>query len=181
MFLKMIQMSTLVALFAASAFAADVDLKSSSLKWKGTKVTGEHYGKVPFKSGTVELKDGKVASGEFVADISNFTVEDLSGEWATKFLNHVKGEDFFEVSKYPTAKLKIKSVKDDVATADLTIKGKTNEVKFAITEKGGVHSGILKFDRTKFDMIYGSKDFFKSIGDKAIHNEVVVNFEFKVK
>lgn len=179
--LKFIQFMTLVALVVSSAFAADVDLAASSLKWKGTKVTGEHFGKVPLKSGKVELKDGKVTSGEFVADIAAFTVEDLSGEWATKFVTHMKSEDFFEVEKYPTAKLKIKSVKNDVATADLTIKGKTNEVKFAITEKGGVHSGVLKFDRTKFDMIYGSKNFFKSIGDKAIHDEVVVNFEFKVK
>ena len=178
--LKMIQMMTLLALVVSSAFAADVDLKNSSLTWRGSKVTGKHHGKVPLKSGSVEFKNGKIASGNFVADLSAFTIEDLKGEWAGKFIKHMKSEDFFEVSKYPTAKLKIKSVKKNKAIADLTVKGKTNEVKFDIKETKGVYSGVLKFDRTKFDMIYGSKNFFKSIGDKAIDNEVKVEFSFKL-
>jgi len=179
--LKMMQLMTLTALFAASAFATDVDLKSSDLTWHGSKVTGKHSGKIPLKSGSVELKDGKIASGEFVADLTSFTITDLEGEWATKFLTHMKSGDFFEVEKYPTAKIVIKSVKGNKATADLTIKGKTNEVKFDINEKAGKYAGTLEFDRTKFDMIYGSKSFFKSIGDKAIDNEVKVEFAFSVK
>lgn len=180
---KLLQALTVLALSftAAFAFAGEINLKESQLKWKGTKVTGEHYGKVPFKSGTVDMKDGKVTGGEFVADLTNFTIEDLEGEWATKFLTHMKSEDFFEVKKYPTAKLKIKSIKGNNVTADLTIKGKTNEVKFKMKEKDGLHSGVLKFDRTKFDMIYGSGNFFKNLGDKTINDEVVVDFTFKVK
>lgn len=178
---KMIQLMTLLAVLVSSAFAVEVDLAKSSLKWKGTKVTGEHFGKVPLKSGSVNFKDGKISSGEFVADLSAFTIEDLKGEWAEKFLKHMKSEDFFEVAKYPTAKIKIKSIKGNKATADLTIKGKTNEVNFDIKEKKGLYTGVLKFDRTKFDMIYGSKNFFKNLGDKVIHNDVTVNFSFALK
>ena len=180
--MKMMQLMTLVSfVFATSVFAADVDLKNSKLTWHGSKVTGKHYGQIPLKSGSVEMKDGKIASGEFVADVTAFTVTDLKGEWATKFLNHMKGEDFFEIKKHPTAKLVIKSVKGKTAMGDLTIKGKTNPVKFDLAKKGGTYNGTLKFDRTKFDMIYGSKSFFKSIGDKAIDNDVKVEFSFKVK
>ena len=165
----------------ALAEKVQVDLDESTLKWKGSKVTGEHYGKVPLKSGHVEMEKGKIKSGEFVADISQFTVEDLEGEWAQKFTTHMKSEDFFEVSKYPTAKLKIKEVKGNNVKADLTIKDKTHPVSFKMKEKSGVYSGTLKFDRTKFGMIYGSGDFFKNLGDKMIHNEVIVDFSFQLK
>ena len=179
---KIMQLVVLAALTLSTAFAADIDTSKSSLKWEGTKITGKkHFGKVPFKSGSVELKKGKIVSGEFVADLANFTIEDISGEWATKFLGHVKSKDFFDVTKFPTAKIKIKSVKGNAATASLTIKGKTHDVKFDIKEVKGVYSGILKFDRTKFGMIYGSGDFFKGLGDKVIKNEVTVNFSFIVK
>ena len=133
------------------------------------------------KEGNVTMKDGKLATGNFVVDMKSFTVEDLKGEWADKFITHLKSKDFFTVDKHPTSSLKIKSVKGKKVTADLTIKGKTNEVKFDLKQEGNAYSGVLKFDRTKFDMIYGSGDFFKGLGDKVINNEVKVDFKFVVK
>lgn len=177
-FLKALMLS---AVMVSSAFAVDLDTTKSVINWEASKITGKHHGKVPMKSGNLEMKDGKVVGGKFVASIADFTVEDLSGEWATKFITHMKSEDFFEVKKYPVATMKIKSVKNGKATGDLTIKGKTNEVTFDMKESKGAYIGTLKFDRTKFDMIYGSKDFFKNIGDKAIHNEVVLNYKLVLK
>ena len=179
--MKFVQLLALLGVMMGSAFGADVDLKKSSLKWQGTKVTGKHYGKIFFKKADVTMKDGKLSGGEFVVDMSSFTVDDLSGEWETKFMNHIKSDDFFNVKKYPTSSLKIKSVKGNEVTADLTIKDKTNEVKFDIKKDGKAYSGTLVFDRTKFGMIYGSGDFFKGLGDKMIHNEVKGDFKFVVK
>lgn len=179
--IKLIQLLSIVALTLSTSFAADIDLKKSTLKWQGTKVTGKHFGKIYFKKGNVDLKEGKISGGDFVVDMKTFTVDDLKGEWATKFSGHMKSKDFFTVDKYPTAKLKIKSIKGNKVTADLTIKNKTNEVKFDLLNKGKAYSGILKFDRTKFGMVYGSGDFFKGLGDKLIHNEVTVDFNFTVK
>ncbi len=179
--MKLMQLATLGFFLVTSAFGADIDLKKSTLKWTGTKVTGKHFGKIYFKKGSVEMKDGKLTGGNFVVDMNSFTVDDLSGDWAKKFIGHMKSPDFFTTEKFPEASLKIKSVKDKTVTADLTIKGKTNEVKFDVTKKGKAYSGVLKFDRTKFDMKYGSGDFFKNLGDKMIHNEVTVDFNFVVK
>lgn len=174
--------SILVSLLMTSfAWSADVDLKASDFTWHGSKVTGKHYGKVFLKSGSVEMADGRLAGGEFVADLTSFNITDLEGEWATKFLTHMKSDDFFAVEKYPTAKLKIKSVKGDKVTADLTVKDKTNEVQFDVKQDGNAFIGSLEFDRTKFGMIYGSGDFFKNLGDKMIHNEVKLDFKFVVK
>ncbi len=170
--------SILVTWFALSfaAQGADVDLAASKFTWKGTKVTGEHVGEVKLKSASVVEKEGKVAGGEFVIDMTTITVTDLQGEWADKFLNHVKTDDFFVVNKYPEAKLVIKSVEGDTFKGDLTVKGKTNPVTFKAKQDGKKYSGKLQFDRTKFDIVYGSGAFFKGLGDKMIHDQVEVDF-----
>ena len=179
--MKLIKLLALGLITATTAFGANVDLSKSSLKWEGSKVTGKHHGEIFFKKASVEMKEGKLAGGDFVVNMDTFTITDLDGAMAKKFLGHMKSKDFFETEKFPEAKLKIKSVKGKTATADLTIKGKTNEVKFDLNKEAKTYSGVLKFDRTKFDMRYGSGDFFKNLGDKMINNDVKVNFKFVVK
>lgn len=168
-------------LLTASALGADLDVKKSVLNWKGTKVTGKHVGTLKFKSGSAKVEDGKLKGGEFVVDMNSLAVTDLTGEWADKFIGHMKSADFFEVSKHPTSKLVVKSVKGNTISGDLTIKGKTHPIKFAYEKNGDAYVGDFTFDRTKYDMIYNSGNFFKDLGDKVIHNEVVVNFKFYLK
>jgi polyisoprenoid-binding protein YceI len=175
-----------VALFASlslafPALALDVDQAQSEFTWHGKKVSGAHYGKVPMKSSSVKVEKGKVVGGEFVLDLSAMTCDDLQGEWKEKFLTHIKSGDFFEVEKYPTAKLVVEKLDGKMAHGKLTIKDKTNPVKFAYTQKGDVYTGSLTFDRTKFGMIYGSGDFFKGLGDKMIYNDVKLDFKVAMK
>jgi polyisoprenoid-binding protein YceI len=164
-----------------SAQALEVDPSASEFKWSGKKVTGGHYGKLPLKSSKVNHNKGAIQGGEFVLDISKMTVEDLSGSMQTKFLDHMKSEDFFEVAKWPTARLVINKLDGKMAHGQLTIKDKSHPVKFPYTKANDTYSGTLKFDRTKFGMIYGSGDFFKNLGDKMIYNEVTLDFKVKVK
>ena len=167
------------SIFMGSAQAAEV--AESEFKWTGKKVTGQHYGKIPLKSSKLKEKDGKISGGEFVLDLNQMTVEDLTGKYRDKFLGHMKSPDFFEVKTWPTAKLVISELRGAEAKGLLTIKGKTNPVKINFKEDQGVYSGVLNFDRTKFDMIYGSGSFFKNLGDKMIYNEVTVEFKVKIK
>lgn len=171
----------LVSAITLSSLGAEVDLKSSVFQWTGKKVTGQHTGKISLKSGSVELEKEALKGGSFVIDINTVTVEDLDGEWKDKFLTHMKSPDFFTVEKFPEAKLVIKSVKGDEVKADLTIKGKTNPVSFKYKKEAKTYSGQLVFDRTKFDMVYGSGDFFKGLGDKMIYNDVTVDFKIVTK
>lgn len=172
----------LTLIFAGNLYAAGVDTKASSFKWKGTKVTGEHYGQVSLKSANLKhSKDGKISSGEFVIDMDSVTVGDLSGEWATKFLNHIKSPDFFNVPKFPTSKLVVTSDNGKVLKGKLTIKGKTNDITIPYKKSGDTYKGTMTFDRTKYDMKYGSGSFFKGLGDKMIHDKVTLSFEVKTK
>lgn len=163
------------------AQAQEVDLKKSEFNWRGTKVTGEHVGKVSLKSAKVTAKGDEVTGGEFVIDMSTITVTDLEGEWAQKFLDHIKSADFFDIAKHPEAKLVLTSVKNGEFKGDMTIKGKTNPVTFKAKRDGKTYAGVLSFNRTKFDMVYGSGSFFKGLGDKMVHDEVTVNFKLVLK
>lgn len=157
------------------------DPAKSTIKWKGEKVTGEHTGTVKLKSGSVDVKDGKLVSGMFVMDMTTIANNDLEdAEYRTKLVNHLKSDDFFGVEKHPTAKMMIKQAipkgenKYDIV-ADLTIKGITKEVKFPATvttsDKEVKGEAEIVIDRTKYDIKYGSGSFFDDLGDKAIYDE----------
>jgi polyisoprenoid-binding protein YceI len=171
----------LLLLFVTPVFASEVNITKSTFKWTATKVTGKHFGKLFLKSATAKLKENEITQAEFVINMNSFTVDDLSGEWETKFINHVKSDDFFSVKKYPEAKLVIHSSKDNIATASLTIKDKTNAVKIDFQQKNNHFTGTLSFDRTKFGIIYGSGSFLKNLGDKMIHDIVKIEFDVIIK
>jgi len=168
----------ILSLISLQAFAANLDTKKSVITWKGSKITGDyHDGRIFLKSSKIKLKKDRIVSGEIVLNLETFTVANLQGDWAKKFLGHMKSPDFFNVKKYPTSKLKITSVIDDKAYGELTIMGKTKKVSFPLLKFAKKYVGKLKFDRTKFGMVYGSGNFFKNLGDKVINDQVEVDFE----
>ncbi|MGL5111730.1 MAG: YceI family protein [Flavobacterium sp.] len=169
------------AAFAVTAQTKKVDVASSSIEWLGKKVTGQHNGTVNFKEGALVFKGSALKGGSFVVDMNSLTATDLKGEYQGKLNGHLKADDFFGTEKFPTASLVFKKIgaksKDVYAvTADLTIKGITKPVTFDMTVNGNTATTTFNVDRTKYDIKYGSKSFFDSIGDKAINDE----FELKV-
>jgi len=113
--------------------------------------------------------------------MNTLTITDLTGEWENKFLAHIKSKDFFNVKKFPNAKLVITGDNGKALTGKLTIKGKTNKIKVPYKVKDNAYLGTMTFDRTKFDMNYGSGSFFKGLGDKMIHDKVTLKFNVKTK
>ena len=88
-------------------------------------------------------------------------------------MGHLKSEDFFNVEKYPESILRIKEsapFENNKArvSAELTIKGITEEISFDVVREGSMYTALVNVDRSKFDVRYGSKSFFNDIGDKAI-------------
>lgn len=178
-------MITLVMLaFSASALNAQkmtADVKSSTMKWHGKKVTGEHYGNISLKSGVLEMKDNQIASGKFVIDMTSITCIDLTdAAYNTKLVNHLKSDDFFGVTKHPEALLEIvKSTPfvNNEATIEgkLTIKNITHPVTFKVKKNGSAYAAEIKVDRSKYDVRYGSGSFFDNLGDNMIYDEFTLN------
>ena len=118
-------------------------------------------------------------------DMSSITSTDLEGEYKGKLEGHLKSDDFFGVEKHPNASLiftKVKSTGKNSyeVTGDITIKGKTDTIKFDISVYGNKANVTLKVDRTKFDVKYGSSSFFDGLKDKAIYDDfdLVADLEF---
>ena len=120
-----------------------VDTMNSRVEWKGYKVLKSdqttHFGVIRFESGDVTVKDGKLQSGKFVADINTLENVDLKGdeEMKVKLEGHLKSADFFEVEKFPTASYEITKVTEaksgdynTILDGNLTIKGITKPVQF---------------------------------------------------
>ena len=186
--LKSIAVALFLAVGTLSATAQNkaIDVKKSSIKWVGKKVTGSHEGTVNFKSGTLALKGGKLSGGSFVIDMTSIAVTDLeAGKGKEKLEGHLKNDDFFGTDKYPTAKVDFKTVQAKpnnvyTVTADLTVKGKTAPVTFDITLGKNTATTAFKIDRSKYDVKYNSKSFFEGLGDNVIYDdfEVAVNLAF---
>ncbi|SHK48834.1 YceI family protein [Chryseobacterium polytrichastri] len=120
-----------------------LDTLNSKVEWKGYKVfkseNTSHFGTIKFESGDVTIKDGKLESGKFVADMNSLTSVDLkdNADQLGKLNGHLKSGDFFEVEKFPTASYEITKVTpaaegdyNTLLEGNLTIKGITKPVQF---------------------------------------------------
>ena len=156
-----------------------VNVKKSSITWKGYKVTGDHEGKITLDSGVLIFDGQTLTGGKFTMDMSSISTTDLEGESAGKLDGHLKSADFFGVEKHPTAKFEItKAVASGntyKVTGDLTIKNITNPISFDMTVSGNTAVAQLKIDRAKYNVKYGSGSFFDDLGDRTIYDEFDLN------
>ncbi|MDC8106859.1 YceI family protein [Chryseobacterium sp. PTM-20240506] len=129
-----------------------LDTLNSKIEWKGYKVfkseSTSHFGTIKFESGDLTVKDGKLESGKFVADMNSLTSVDLKddAEQLGKLNGHLKSGDFFEVEKFPTASYEITKVTpaaegdyNTLLDGNLTIKGITKplQLKANVSVKEG--------------------------------------------
>jgi polyisoprenoid-binding protein YceI len=164
-----------------------VDVSKSTLEWVGKKVTGQHNGYIKLGSGKLEMEGANLTGGYFEIDMTTIENEDITDEDSRqKLVGHLKSDDFFGVSTYPKAMLTITKVSKENSetgnyklTGDLTIKGKTHPVEFTadVKENGGMieAKAAIIFDRSKYDVKYGSGSFFDDLGDRLIYDEVEMN------
>lgn len=168
-----------------------VDTMNSRVEWKGYKVLKSdqttHFGIIRFESGDVTVKDGKLQSGKFVADINTLENIDLKDnqEMKTKLEGHLKNADFFEVEKFPTASYEITKVTEAVSgdyntilDGNLTIKGITKPIQFkanVTVENGNVSIATEPTDINRED--YGLKfeiPFENGLLNKEINLQVLI-------
>jgi len=170
----------------ASAQTFNADLETTSVKWIGKKVLGEHYGYINLQKGSLKLKKGNIVEGTFVIDMESIIVTDIEdSDYNQKLVGHLKSDDFFGVSTYPTAKLEIteagkfKNNKADVK-ANLVIKGQSKSISFVVEKKADKYLATIVVDRTEYGVRYGSGSFFDNLGDNAIDNEFTLEVSLAI-
>lgn len=168
---------------------------TSTVNWVGKKVAGQHNGTIALKDGQFVVENGKITQGKFILDMNSISVLDLEGDEKLSLEGHLKGtakpeatDHFFNVAKYPEASFEMTKFENvdgkDMMEGDLTIKGKTNQVKFAVNlanTDGSVTltSPEFEINRTLWDVKYGSKSFFDDLGDKYINDEIALQISIK--
>lgn len=168
----------------------DVVTDRSTVTWIGKKVGKIHRGDIRVKSGVISFENSQLTGGEVVIDMTTLTNRDLKDDAErTKLETHLRSDDFFGVDTHPEARFVLTRAEFQEATAtlygDLTIKGITHEATLTnvIFGRSGkydvVTGGILVFDRSKFDVRYGSDQFFDNLGDALINNEITINFKLR--
>ena len=160
----------------AAPKVVNVNKSASSIAWLAKKVTGEHNGTVGISAGALNVDGNKLIGGNFTIDLKSIKDLDITDPgYNQKFIGHITSGDFFEVEKFPTATFVITKVAGNQVTGNLTVKGITKSITFPaeIAVKGGKVSAKanITIDRTDFNIRYGSKKFFESIGDKAIYDD----------
>ncbi len=155
----------------------------SSIKWIGelTFHFGGHDGFINFKEGYF-IKTGDVLTGgEFIIDMHSITNTDIKEKRGKNSLvKHLMEPDFFDVEKYPFAKLVITSIEyfEDKSMrihANLTLKGITKPIRFNATPNYQEKSLSTKFkiDRRAWNVSYKSKIKNSAISD-AIGFEITL-------
>ncbi len=182
-------LGALVSFATVGAFAAaetyKVDTKASSITWKGTKKMGSfHTGGIAFKDGTVSVEKNKVVGADLVVDMKTITNTDIKdAKDSAKLVGHLSSPDFFDVAKNPTSAFKVTSVTPGKKAGEMVVKGQftmigqTQPVEFPATlamEKGTLTGdAVVKIDRTKWGLKYGSGNIFKELtADKIINDEI---------
>lgn len=177
--------------FAAEAQKTDIDLKQSKLEWTGKKLGGEHYGNIQLSSGYLTFVKNKLTGGAFQMDMTSITCVDITDEKSNRRLvDHLKSEDFFSVTRFPTSKFVItkvepKSANEYSITGNLTIKEKTNPIIFTANvntlDKQTTAEATLVFDRSKYDVKFGSQSFYENLGDKLVYDDVDISITLTLK
>lgn len=166
-----------------------VSTQESTITWNGKKITYNHTGTIQLASGELIFDDQLLTGGNFVIDMTTLKDLDLEDKRKNdKLTGHLKSEDFFNVEEFPRATFEITSVTAEetekgnfMITGNLTIKGITHPNSFPskITMSGSmVHvKAAIVFDRSKYNIRYGSGSFFDNLGDKIIYDDIEIGIE----
>lgn len=158
-----------------------VNAEESQVNWQGERVLAEHTGTVEVKSGEFMIENNELVSGNVVIDMTTI----ITDENIDSLENHLKSDDFFNVSNYPEASLELTSIEkisdsqEYQASGDMTIKGITKEIIFPVTLKEANNELVLEssfgLDRTNWEINFRSGKFFQDLGDNLIRDEI--NFQ----
>lgn len=167
-------------------------ISESLITWKGAKPTGTHNGDIKITNGLFDVENGVLKSGEFTIDMTSLNCLDLDIESGKEKLEgHLKAADFFDVTKFPTAKFLITSseANGDKAnvTGNLTLRGVTKSITIpAMIQQGedgtvNFKSDVFSIDRTEFGVTYKSKKLDAALKDKFINDLMEISFDIKAK
>lgn len=168
--------------------------ESSSIEWIGARPASQHNGTAPVKEGNLKVNDGQIAGGEFVIDLQNIVVVDITDpDRNARLKGHLESDDFFDVENYPEAIFEITEVQEienpegeytHTITGNLLMRGVNRSVQFDANVNVSdnlitANSEQFLINRTEWGVNYQSKSIFADLADNFILDDIalVVNLE----
>ena len=159
---------------------------SSDINWTGYGEVGGYSltGNIKLKRAEITASGDTLQNATIIFDMPSLSHKDKTLE------QHLKGDDFFDVAKYPEATFEATQIiykRNDNANAKgkLTIKGVTKPIEIPLQIKmqgtNEVITGKVVVDRTLYGIKYNSKSFFGDLGDQAIKNNFDLAFSITIK
>ena len=165
------------------------DIETSNVEWVGARPASQHNGTVALKDGHLRISNGEIAGGEFVIDLENIVVLDITDPGRNARLReHLESDDFFDVPNHPEAVFEITGVQtlNDSGnenthrlTGNLTMRGVTRSVAFdALIEIEGdriaASSEQFLIDRTAWGVNFQSRSVFADLVDRFILDDIAL-------
>ena len=166
-----------------------VDVGQSVIEWTGRNPNGKHFGRVHLLQGEMIVKE-KSLSGSFKIDMTSIENTDLAGdELQPVLISHLMSDDFFFVKLFPSAVFTItaaKAVEPAALSAPnyeiegiLELRGVRRALRFPATlsklsEKQMAAEAHFDFDRTHWNVIYGSSRFFEHLGMHLVFDPISI-------
>ena len=168
-----------------------LDFKKSKLFWKVPK--NRHNGFILFNSGTLSnFTAGMPTRGTFSINMNSMrSTDEASAAGRKKVDDKLRSEDFFAVSRYPTATMLVKQILPEKNPAtykvsgELTIKGVTKPVEFTtIMKQNGntiIATANTNISREKWNINHQQQpspwDFVARMKDNLVDDDITVNLE----
>ena len=162
---------------------------TSMLTWIGRKVSSGHNGTIMLEEGYLNVRSDGNIDGKFKIDMNSISVSDIQGGGKASLERHLKNEDFFSVDDFPFSTIEFKSSNNHIINnqvdleASLTIKNITHPLKFTATiievsPKLKIKADLV-FDRSLYDVKYGSGKFFENLGDRLILDDIQIGVDLE--
>jgi polyisoprenoid-binding protein YceI len=157
-----------------------LDLQESFVGWTGRNLINKHHGRIGIREGELHFSDGSLQGGTVTLEMADMTCDDLAGsELHDVLIDHLKSHDFFDVGVHPTATVEVRAADEREATVELTLKGVTGEViiplEAGLNEDGcPVTQAAFSIDRTKWNVLYGSRRFFKRLAGHLVNDRIEI-------
>ena len=163
-----------------------VEVSSSKLIWTGKELsTKQHKGTLNIKKGQIIISDKGLISGDIEIDMSTINTTDLQGKGKDRLDGHLKSPDFFDVKQHPVAFLKFQGNEKHSSNGkfkfdgELTIKNISHPISFysEIENPNGklIAKAEVIFDRSLYNVRFGSGKFFDNLGDRLIYDEISID------
>ncbi len=172
---------------ATEADTLKINPEKSRIEWVATEMRGakRRTGIISFKDGLFLYQNGKIIGGKFTVDMETMDLTDvpLHEKIARRnLLNHLKSDDFFNVTHYPLSTLELTSVhqtKNDSLkiSGNLTIREVTKNIEFFAHQSGGNFKTIFTFNRLDWNIAYEGSWADKTLVDKEVELNIEIIIE----